>query len=70
MDLRFLTRIDIAIIGVGGDSGEGGSKSPGGSGGETTKQDAKNGKEPIHWHNRSVSASAMLYLSIISVLYP
>jgi hypothetical protein len=56
----FLTGIALALVGVSGDSGEGGSKSPGGSGGESTKQDAKNGKEPIHWHNLYVSASANL----------
>ncbi|KAK3129608.1 hypothetical protein QOZ80_6BG0482300 [Eleusine coracana subsp. coracana] len=44
--------------GVGSDSGEGGSKG-GGSGGESTKQDAKNGKEPIHWHSRGVAARAL-----------
>ncbi|KAL5200930.1 hypothetical protein ABZP36_035284 [Zizania latifolia] len=45
--------------GVGSDSGEGGSKAPGGSGGESTKQDTKNGKEPIHWHSRGVAARAL-----------
>lgn len=49
----------ILSSGVGGDSGEGGSKSPGGSGGESTKQDAKSGKEPIHWHNCGVAARAL-----------
>ncbi|XP_062198596.1 lon protease homolog 2, peroxisomal [Phragmites australis] len=44
--------------GVGSDSGEGGSKA-GGSGGESAKQDAKNGKEPIHWHSRGVAARAL-----------
>ncbi|KAG8050447.1 hypothetical protein GUJ93_ZPchr0009g2345 [Zizania palustris] len=45
--------------GVGSDSGEGGSKAPGGSGGESVKQDMKNGKEPIHWHSRGVAARAL-----------
>ncbi|KAL5206819.1 hypothetical protein ABZP36_035028 [Zizania latifolia] len=45
--------------GVGSDSGEGGSKAPGGSGGESMKQDTKNGKEPIHWHSRGVAARAL-----------
>uniref|UniRef100_A0A0D9XG11 Lon protease homolog 2, peroxisomal n=1 Tax=Leersia perrieri TaxID=77586 RepID=A0A0D9XG11_9ORYZ len=45
--------------GVGSDSGEGGSKATGGSGGESTKQDTKNGKETIHWHNRGVAARAL-----------
>ncbi|XP_047047441.1 lon protease homolog 2, peroxisomal [Lolium rigidum] len=49
----------ILSSGVGGDSGEGGSKSPGGSGGESNKQDAKNGKEPIHWHTTGVAARAL-----------
>ncbi|TVU10160.1 hypothetical protein EJB05_43671 [Eragrostis curvula] len=44
--------------GVGSDSGEGGSKA-GGSGGESAKQDVKNGKEPIHWHSRGVAARAL-----------
>ncbi|KAF2917225.1 hypothetical protein DAI22_09g176400 [Oryza sativa Japonica Group] len=46
-------------IGVGSDSGEGGSKAPGGSAGESTKQDTKNGKETIHWHSRGVAARAL-----------
>ncbi|XP_015696680.1 lon protease homolog 2, peroxisomal isoform X2 [Oryza brachyantha] len=45
--------------GVGSDSGEGGSKAPGGTGGESTKQDTKNGKETIHWHSRGVAARAL-----------
>nr|BAD33324.1 putative Lon protease [Oryza sativa Japonica Group]BAD46033.1 putative Lon protease [Oryza sativa Japonica Group] len=45
--------------GVGSDSGEGGSKAPGGSAGESTKQDTKNGKETIHWHSRGVAARAL-----------
>uniref|UniRef100_A0A0E0M3U2 Lon protease homolog 2, peroxisomal n=1 Tax=Oryza punctata TaxID=4537 RepID=A0A0E0M3U2_ORYPU len=45
--------------GVGSDSGEGGSKTPGGSAGESTKQDTKNGKETIHWHSRGVAARAL-----------
>nr|CAB3454052.1 unnamed protein product [Digitaria exilis] len=44
--------------GVGSDSGEGGSKA-GGSAGESSKQDAKNGKEPIHWHSKGVAARAL-----------
>ncbi|KAL6655170.1 hypothetical protein ACP70R_005996 [Stipagrostis hirtigluma subsp. patula] len=44
--------------GVSSDSGEGGSKA-GGSGGESTKQDTKSGKEPIHWHSRGVAARAL-----------
>ncbi|KAL6846709.1 hypothetical protein ACP4OV_024157 [Aristida adscensionis] len=44
--------------GVGSDSGEGSSKA-GGSGGESAKQDTKNGKEPIHWHSRGVAARAL-----------
>ncbi|XP_037435547.1 lon protease homolog 2, peroxisomal-like [Triticum dicoccoides] len=49
----------ILSPGVGSDSGEGGRRSPGGSGGESTKQDAKSGKEPIHWHSRGVAARAL-----------
>ncbi|KAF0924412.1 hypothetical protein E2562_010079 [Oryza meyeriana var. granulata] len=45
--------------GVGSDSGEGGSKAPSGSGGESMKQDTKNGKETIHWHSRGVAARAL-----------
>ena len=52
MDLHFLTGTALALVGVGSDSGEGGRRSPGGSGGESAKQDAKSGKEPIHWHRR------------------
>ncbi|RLM85547.1 Lon protease [Panicum miliaceum] len=44
--------------GVGSDSGEGSSKA-GGSPGETSKQDTKNGKEPIHWHSKGVAARAL-----------
>lgn len=44
--------------GVGSDSGEGGSKA-GGSAGESSKQDTKNGKEPIHWHSKGVAARAL-----------
>ncbi|XP_062193647.1 lon protease homolog 2, peroxisomal-like [Phragmites australis] len=44
--------------GVGSDSGERGSKA-GSSGGELSKQDTKNGKEPIHWHSRGVAARAL-----------
>ncbi|KAL5217093.1 hypothetical protein ABZP36_017777 [Zizania latifolia] len=36
-----------SLLSPGSDSGEGGSKAPGGSGGESTKQDTKNGKESI-----------------------
>jgi ATP-dependent Lon protease len=46
--------------GVGSDSGEGGSKAPGGSAGESTKQDTKNGKETIHWHSRCVTLPSLL----------
>ncbi|KAM3277051.1 hypothetical protein ACQJBY_045071 [Aegilops geniculata] len=49
----------ILSPGVGSDSGEGGRRSPGGSGGESSKQDAKSGKEPIHWHSRGVAARAL-----------
>ncbi|VAI20311.1 unnamed protein product [Triticum turgidum subsp. durum] len=49
----------ILSPGVGSDSGEGGRRSPGGSGGESTKQDAKSWKEPIHWHSRGVAARAL-----------
>nr|AAS19619.1 LON1 protease [Triticum aestivum] len=49
----------ILSPGVGSDSGDGGRRSPGGSGGESTKQDAKSGKEPIHWHSRGVAARAL-----------
>nr|BAJ95084.1 predicted protein [Hordeum vulgare subsp. vulgare] len=49
----------ILSPGVGGDSGEGGRRSPGASGGESSKQDAKSGKEPIHWHSRGVAARAL-----------
>ncbi|NP_001105903.1 endopeptidase La 2, peroxisomal [Zea mays] len=44
--------------GVGSDSGEGGSK-VGGSAVESSKQDTKNGKEPIHWHSKGVAARAL-----------
>ncbi|XP_066397615.1 lon protease homolog 2, peroxisomal-like [Miscanthus floridulus] len=44
--------------GVGSDSGEGGSKA-GGSAGESSRQDTKNGKEPIHWHSKGVAARAL-----------
>ncbi|XP_066390623.1 lon protease homolog 2, peroxisomal isoform X2 [Miscanthus floridulus] len=44
--------------GVGSDSGEGGSK-VGGSAGESSRQDTKNGKEPIHWHSKGVAARAL-----------
>lgn len=47
------------ILGVGSDSGEGGSKG-GGSGGDSAKQDTKNGKEPIHWHSRCVTPLSLL----------
>nr|AAK62365.1 Lon protease [Dichanthelium lanuginosum] len=43
--------------GVGSDSGEGGSKA--GGSGESSKQDTKNGKEPIHWHSKGVAARAL-----------
>ncbi|WVZ65679.1 hypothetical protein U9M48_015002 [Paspalum notatum var. saurae] len=44
--------------GVGSDSGEGSSKA-GGSAGESSKQDTKNGNEPIHWHSKGVAARAL-----------
>ncbi|EER99247.1 hypothetical protein BDA96_02G290700 [Sorghum bicolor] len=44
--------------GVGSDSGEGGSKA-GGSAGESSRQDTKNGKDPIHWHSKGVAARAL-----------
>ncbi|KAG2644838.1 hypothetical protein PVAP13_2KG380800 [Panicum virgatum] len=44
--------------GVGSDSGEGSSKA-GVSPVETSKQDTKNGKEPIHWHSKGVAARAL-----------
>jgi len=45
--------------GVGSDSGEGSSKA-GVSPGETSKQDTKNGKEPIHWHSKCVTSVSLL----------
>ena len=49
----------ITFAGVGSDSGEGSSKA-GGSPGETSKQDTKNGKEPIHWHSKCVTSVSLL----------
>ncbi|OEL19968.1 Lon protease-like protein 2, peroxisomal [Dichanthelium oligosanthes] len=47
--------------GVGSDSGEGGSKA--GGSGESSKQDTKNGKEPIHWHSKWRQIVVSLFLS-------
>lgn len=47
------------LVGVGSDSGEGGSKA-GGSAGESSKQDTKNGKETIHWHSKCVTSLSLL----------
>ncbi|RCV12665.1 hypothetical protein SETIT_2G287200v2 [Setaria italica] len=49
----------LLSAGVGSDSGEGGSKA-GGSAGESSKQDTKNGKEPIHWHSKCVTSASLL----------
>ncbi|ONM56793.1 hypothetical protein Zm00014a_004131 [Zea mays] len=53
-----LSPVVTALVGVGSDSGEGGSK-VGGSAVESSKQDTKNGKEPIHWHSKGVAARAL-----------
>ena len=57
--MHLLPAVVIALVGVGSDSGEGGSK-VGGSAGESSRQDTKNGKEPIHWHSKCVTSLSLL----------
>lgn len=60
VDMYLLTEfIIITLAGVGSDSGEGGSKA-GGSAEESSKQDTKNGKAPIHWHSKWVTSASLL----------
>jgi hypothetical protein len=57
--MLMLNQVVVVHLGAGSDSGEGGSKASG-SGEESAKQDAKNGKEPIHWHSRCVTLLSSL----------
>lgn len=71
MDIHLLLAVVITLVGVGSDSGGGGSKAVG-SAGESSKQHLKNGKEPIQWHTKcdiTIFAYLMLVFYSCTSLY-